>query len=138
MSFLAEPDLLTAIYPEQLDAITREDDAAAQFAMDTAEEEMKGYLSPKYDVATIFGKVGAARNKLLVTFCRDIAVFHLINIANPGIDYPSKKDLYERAVRWCEQVQSGKINPPDLELDEEDETDNEILLTSNNRRNNHY
>jgi len=138
MSFLTTNDLLTAIYPEQLDAITREDDTFPQFALDAAEEEMKGFLSPKYLVSTIFAKTGTERNKLVVLLCRDMAVWHLINLSNPGIDFESKKARYERAVRWCEQIQSGKVNPPDLELNDDDVTNNEILMSSNDKRTNHY
>lgn len=137
MSFLTSADLLKAVYTEQLDAITREDDTFPQFAIDAAEEEMRGYLAPKYDVDKIFAKTGDDRNNLLVMLCTDIAVYHLINISNPGIDFESKKARYERAVRWCEQIQSGKVNPPDLDL-VTDEDNNEILMSSNTKRTNHY
>ena len=80
MSFITSTDLLTAMYQEQLDAITREDDALPQFGMDAAEEEMKGYLSPKYDVAKIFAKSGTDRNKLLIVLCRDMAIYHILSI----------------------------------------------------------
>jgi phage gp36-like protein len=137
MSFITNTDLLTAIYQEQLDAITREDDAIPQFGIDAAVEEMKGYLSPKYDTDKIFAKEGTGRNNLLVTFCRDIAVYHIINLSNPGVDYKSKEARYNRAVEWLKHVQSGKVNPPDLDLNTEEE-DNEILMSSNTKRTNHY
>jgi phage gp36-like protein len=137
MSFITTTDLLNAIYPEQLDAITREDDALPQFAIDAAVEEMQGYLSPKYDVAVIFAKTGTDRKKILVTFCRDIAVYHMINISNPGVDYKSKEARYNRAIEWLKHVQSGKVNPPDLTLND-DEEDKEILMSSNTKRTNHY
>lgn len=137
MSFITTNDLLTAIYPEQLEAITRQDDALPQFAIDTAVEEMQGYLSPKYDVTVIFAKEGVDRKKILVTFCRDIAIFHMINISNPGVDYKSKEARYNRAIEWLKHVQSGKVNPPDLTLNDEEE-DNEILMQSNIKRTQHY
>ena len=137
MSFLSNTDLLKAIYTEQLDAITREDDTFPQFAIDAAVAEMKGYLIPKYDATADFAKTAAERDSLLVTLCTDIAVYHLINLSNPGVDYESKKARYDRAIRWCEQVQSGKINPPGLTLNT-DTDDNEVLMSSNTKRTNHY
>jgi phage gp36-like protein len=138
MSFITSTDLLTAMYQEQLDAITREDDALPQFGMDAAEEEMKGYLSPKYDVAKIFAKSGTDRNKLLIVLCRDMAIYHILSISNPGMNTDSKKARYDRAVSWLQNVQSGKVNPPNLERTETDETIGEILMTSNVKRTQHY
>lgn len=138
MPFITTTDLLSAIYQEQLDAITREDDALPQFGIDAAEEEMKGYLSPKYNVDNIFAKTGDERNKLLVVLARDMAVYHIITLANPGIDYESKKARYERAVEWLKQVQSGKVNPPSLDIADAAEENNEILMSSNLKRTQHY
>lgn len=138
MAFLTTADILTSIYQEHLDAITRDDDTYIAFAIDAAEMEMIGYLAPKYDVDAIFAKTGSDRNKLIVMLCRDMAVFHLLNLSNPGVDYASKKDRYDRAVRWCEQVQKGKIDPPELELDDTDITKNEVLMSSNTKRTSHY
>lgn len=138
MSFITQADLLTTIFQEQLDAIVREDYTIPVFAIDAAEEEMKGYLSPKYNVNKIFADAGDDRDKLLVMLCRDIAIYHMITISNPGIDYESRKARYDRAIRWCEQVRAGKVNPPDLELDDDDAENNEILMSSNTKRTQHY
>ena len=138
MSFITTQDLLSAMYQEQLDAITRENDALPQFGMDAAEEEMKGYLHPKYDVAAIFAKSGADRNKLLTIFCRDMAIYHILSISNPGINSDSKKVRYENAIAWLKEVQLEHINPPDLEKKITDETNNEVLMSSNTKRTEHY
>jgi phage gp36-like protein len=138
MSFITTNDLLNAIYQEQLDAITREDDALPQFGIDAAIEEMKGYLVPRYDIAKIFAKEGTSRSKILVLLARDMAVYHIITLSNPGIDYESKKARYERAVEYLKQVQKGMVNPPDLILAAEDEEKNEILMSSNTKRTQHY
>lgn len=138
MSFITINDLLSAIYPEQLDAITRDDDALPQFGIDAAIEEMIGYLSPKYNVEAIFAKTGLLRNKLLIVLCRDIAVYHIISLSNPGINADSKKARYDRAIEWLRQVQKEQVNPPDLEKKVTDETNNEILMSSNTKRTQHY
>lgn len=138
MSFITTDDLLTAIHKEQLDAITGEDDALPQFGMDAAEEEMKGYMNPKYDTAKIFVKTGAARNKMLILLGRDMAIYHILTLCNPGVDYQSKKDRYDRAVEWFKQLQKEQINPPGLEKKVTDTTNSEILMSSNDKRTQHY
>ena len=138
MSFITETDLLTGVYAEQLDAITRQDDTVPQFAIDAAEEEAKGYLSPKYNVTTMFALAGADRPKVLVLIIRDIAIYNMLSIANPGIDYKSRKDLADRAIEWLKRVQAGKVNPPSLTLAPVDEEKNEILMSSNTKRTQHY
>jgi phage gp36-like protein len=138
MSFITTVDLLTSIYPEQLEAITRQDDATPQFGIEAAIEEMKGYLVPKYDVTKMLAKTGTSRSKILVAMVRDMAVFHIISLANPGIDYESKKKRYERAVEYFKQVQKGTVNPPDFILAAADEENNEILMSSNTKRTQHY
>lgn len=138
MSFITKADLLTAIRQEQLDAISRQDEALIQFGLDAAQEEMAGYMIPKYDVTTIFSKTGDQRKKILVTFGRDIAAFHIMNVANPGIDYDKKKDLYDRAIKWLEGLQAGKINPTDMALSPDPETSSEFIMGSNPKRTQHY
>lgn len=138
MSFITINDLLSAIYPEQLDAITRNDDALPQFGIDAAIEEMKGYLAPKYDVVTIFAKAGALRNNLLVVLSRDMAVYHILSLSNPGINFESKKARYDRAIEWLKQVQRDQVNPPDLEKKIIDVANNRILMSSNTKRREHY
>ena len=138
MSFISESDLLTAIYQAQLDAITQEDATIPVFSIDAAEEEAKGYLLPKYDVDAIFAKTGNDRAKVLVLMIRDIAIYNMISISNPGIDYNSRKALADRAIEWLKRVQSGKINPPSLTLAAEVEANNEILMSSNTKREQHY
>ena len=83
--FIDSTDIVTGgLYQELLDAITREDDSILLFAINTAEEEMRGYLRPDYDVDTIFSATGSARQSLLVTLMRDMAIYHLLSLSNPG------------------------------------------------------
>jgi len=136
MAFLTKDELNTHLYGELVDAVTRNDDTIIESAIDGAISEAKGYLG-KYDVTAIFAATGSNRNQLLLIFVKDIAVWHFINLANPGIDYESKQDRYNAAVRWLKGVQRGEISP-DLPLDESTDQPGVIIYGSNTKRENHF
>jgi phage gp36-like protein len=110
MSYLTITDLNTHLYNESVETITRGDTVIAESAIDTAIQEAKGYLS-RFDVAAIFATEGTARNNLLLTFIKDIAVYHLMSLANAGFDYEKRKERYERACAWLKMVMRGEITP---------------------------
>lgn len=84
-------------------------------------EEISGYLRPVYDTKAIFSAKGDSRNRLIVMYAADIALYHLV-ASQPGrLGSEVRKERYERAIKWLEGVQSGKIIP-DLPAVEEDDT----------------
>ena len=109
MNFLTTQDLLTTIYEEELTAITRSNPTIAQSALDAAEEEVKSYLMKDYDTDIIFSKMLNARSALLVTVCKDIAVWRLIALSNPSIYYEDREKRYEQAIDWLKAVARGTI-----------------------------
>ena len=72
-------------------------------------EEISGYLRPVYDTAAIFSASGADRNRLIVMYTADIALYHLTQPQKMGSEI--RKERYERAIKWLEGVQSGRIVP---------------------------
>lgn len=85
-----------------------------------AVEEISGYLRPKYDTNTIFSAVGAERNRLIVMYTCDIALYHMAASAPQKMGMDIRKERYERAIKWLEAVQAGKIIPDlPLETDED-------------------
>lgn len=138
MAFIEIEDLYTIIYQEQIEAISREDPAIPNFAIGAAIEEAKGYLEPRYNSTEIFSKTGTNRSKVVLLMVKDMAVYHMICLSNPGVDFEKMKARYERAERYFRQLQKGEINPPDLPRNEEDSGGGTILMNSNDKRNNHY
>ncbi len=136
MAFITEDDIKTAIDSNVLDLFKAKDESIIPFAIEAAQSQVEGYLN-YYDCDTIFSKSGTDRNTLLIQFIRDIAVFNMIGIFNPGIDYEDKKDRHDRAVRYLERVQAGKATPV-LPKKAEEEKVNKITSGSNKKRNNHY
>ncbi|TFU93560.1 DUF1320 domain-containing protein [Barnesiella sp. WM24] len=78
-------------------------------------EEISGYLRPVYDTAAIFAATGNDRNKLLVMYTADIVLYHLTASQPQKMGSEIRKERYERAIKWLEGVQAGKI-VPDLPL----------------------
>ena len=134
--YITLEEIKTHLYDEQIEAISGTDDTILTAAIDGATQEAKGYLH-KFDIPAIFGVVGVARNALLVIFVKDIAIWHYINLANPGTDYKSRQDRYNRAVSWLKSVQAGEV-VPDLPLAEQAEnTAGSVSWNSNVKRENY-
>lgn len=78
-------------------------------------EEISGYLRPVYDTETIFSATGNDRNRLIVMYTADIVLYHLSASQPQKMGSEIRKERYERAIKWLEGVQAGKI-VPDLPL----------------------
>jgi hypothetical protein len=137
MAFLNETDLHTSIYKHLLDTLIQEDANIVPFCIDAALAEARSFLIDRYDVDVIFAKVNKDRNSLLLMMCRDLAVFSIIGISNPGIDYDDKKTRAKAARTWFKQVQSG-ASKPNLEIKPEAEKIGVVSSGSNKKRNQHY
>lgn len=78
-------------------------------------EEISGYLRPVYDTAAIFAATGNDRNRLIVMYTADIVLYHLTASQPQKMGSEIRKERYERAIKWLEGVQAGRI-VPDLPL----------------------
>lgn len=78
-------------------------------------EEISGYLRPVYDTTAIFAATGNDRNRLIVMYTADIVLYHLTASQPQKMGSEIRKERYERAIKWLEGVQAGKI-VPDLPL----------------------
>jgi phage gp36-like protein len=135
--FLEIEDFNTTLYDEIIDAVSREDDSILQAAIDAAISEAKGYLID-YDIPTIFSATKHDRHPLLLTFLKDIAVWHFITVGNPTADYDLRKTRYERAISWLKAVQKREISPDLPSSVSPDDEKGYIVFGSNLRRENHY
>ena len=81
--FLSPQEVETHLYKEAIDTISREDDTILLAAIDAAVQEAAGYLGA-YDRAKIFNQPKPKqRNELLLTFVKDIAVWHFVKAVRP-------------------------------------------------------
>lgn len=111
MSKFIEPkDYDASIHAEILDAVTRKDKKLILTCQDRAIQEMRGYMSARYDCDAIFSAIGKNRLELVIMYCIDIAVYHLFCIHNPQKISQIRKDRYEDAKLWLQGVRDGIIN----------------------------
>lgn len=135
--FLTPEELKTHLYGENVDAITRDDDTIVTASVDGAIAEAKSYLG-EYDTDVIFTASGTSRNALLLIFVKDIAVWHLINLSNPGIDFDMRQKRYDSAIAWLKGVQKGNITPDLVKLAISETNPGAITYGSNPKRIQHY
>ena len=131
-SFLVKEDYVYSISIEVLDTLTGgNDDIINQISLE-AIEEMKSYLNARYDIQSIFSTSGDERNKTILMYCKDIALYHIYSIFTfremPEIRYTR----YKKAIHWLEQVCEQKINPEGLPINKAF-----VKSGSNDKRNNH-
>lgn len=120
---LTESDYKVVIGENGYKAISQVSQENVHTAEREAQEEMAGYLRPKYDVAAIFSAEGPQRNSLIVMYLCDIALYHMSASLPQKMGSEIRKERYDRAIKWLEGVQAGKIVPDlPLPIDENGDT----------------
>ena len=130
--FITEEDFKVVASEAALKTITQADESNQENAIAEAIEEVAGYLRPKYDITKIFAAQGDERNRQIVMYTADIALYNMIAAQPQRLGSEVRKERYDRAIKWLEGVQAGKI-VPDLPTatDDEGETVNTGLVWGN-------
>lgn len=105
--YISVEELKTHAYDEEIQAIIRDDETIALACIDIAQEFVESKLMKDYDIEDIFSQRDENRSPLLVKIIKDIAMWELIGLANPSIDYADKKLRYEDAKGWLTAVYKG-------------------------------
>lgn len=123
--FITQEDYKVVIGDSALKVISQVSEENRANAEAEAQEEIAGYLRPKYDCTAIFTAEGTDRNRLIVMYTCDIALYHLSASMPQKMGSEIREERYKRAIEWLEGVQAGKI-VPDLPqvLDDEGEPAN--------------
>lgn len=111
-TFLTTADYASLIHPDVLARV--QGDASLDDCENMAVEFMRGYLSSRYQVASIFAATGADRNPILVKYGIDITLYYLYSRISPNAVPEHRKVNYDNAEQWLRRVQKAEINPPDL------------------------
>lgn len=109
--FINDEDFKVVVGDSSLKVISQADSGNRDNALMEAQEEICGYLRPKYDCESIFSAEGNARNKQIVLIACDIALYYLVSASPQKMGIEIRKERYDRAVKWLEGVQAGKIIP---------------------------
>ena len=121
--FITDQDYKIVIGEQALKVVSQISAENRANAETEAIEEVAGYLRPKYDTVAIFSASGTQRNKLVVMYTCDIAIYHMAASTPQKMGMEIRKERYERAIKWLEGVQAGKIVPDlPLAIDEYGET----------------
>lgn len=109
--FINDEDYRVVIGEQALKVISQISDDNRANAEDEAIEEISSYLRPKYDTSALFSAEGNERNRLIVMYTCDIALYHMAASLPQKMGTEIRKERYDRAIKWLEGVQAGKIVP---------------------------
>lgn len=144
MPYLEPQDMDTHIYAENMNEITRDNDAIITAAIAAAISEAKSYLS-RFDLLKIFGDdltEPVHTDDNLWNKVKDLALWQLVTLGQANIKIDLARTRYEDAIRWFEKVSEHKINPGlPMPGDDAETSTNEsgsIDWNSLPKRNNHF
>lgn len=133
-NFITTGDYSASIHNEILNSITRNDDAVIEICEERAIDEMRSYMSGRYDCDKIFMASGEQRNQLVLMMALDITIYHLFCLHNPQKLSPMRKDRYDRAVEWLKAVRRGDISPSGLILSDENKKEKSPFQMRGNKK----
>lgn len=130
--FITDQDYKVVIGDNALKVVSQTSEQNRANAEAEAQEEIASYLRPTYDCDAIFAAEGDKRNRLIVMYTCDIALYHMVSAMPQKLGAEIRKERYERAVKWLEGVQAGKIVPdlPAAVDTQGDPVSTGIILTS--------
>ncbi|MDE5703946.1 MAG: DUF1320 domain-containing protein [Bacteroidales bacterium] len=109
--FCKPEELKTVAYTYQIDQITMEDETIVITAIETAKEEVRSYLSHRYDMQKAFAAEGSGRNPQLLHMVKVIALYHIVQLSNVDMLYDRVKADYDAAIPFLNRCADGKLNP---------------------------
>lgn len=113
MAIITTEDIYSRIYEEIVTEITRDTETLVTRAINAAISEVKMYLS-RYDLTALFGTTEdepTVEDIFLKSLCVDVAVWQLVKLGHPSIDYEHTKSCYEMAIAALKNIQAGKAMP---------------------------
>ena len=121
--FIEEYDYKVVIGEPAFKVVSQADPDNRANAEAEAIEEMSGYLRPKFDCGSIFGAEGEARNRQVLMYACDIALYHMASSLPQRMGMDIREKRYEKALDWLKKVQEGIIIPNlPLAVDEQGNT----------------
>lgn len=132
-NMLTIDDLKTHLYTEVIETISRDDESLVQEAIDAAEYEAIGYLE-RYDTEDLFSKEDDNRDKTLLMYLKDMAVWNLLAVSNPDTDLDFREKRYKTALNWLTKIQGGKLTPKNWVLSSVTSTNEPFIVSSTTKR----
>lgn len=111
--YLTRADIETGIYAETLDNLIRKEDDLLQ-AISEAIDEVKGFLSARYNIDLEFNKSGSSRIPRVVQLTRDIAIYNCYKLSNPANMPDIRQQIYKDATKALQRIQGEQESIPGL------------------------
>lgn len=109
-AFLTPDDYGLQIRQELRDLVTDGSTTLLEDAGLVAQVEMESYLRGRYDVAAVFSATGAERNRQVVMYLVDMALYHLHSRQNPRNVPQIRQDRYDHAISWLKMARKGELS----------------------------
>ena len=98
--FITEDDYKVVIGDTAMKVVSQASAENRANAEREAQEEISGYLRPKYDCDAVFAAEGEKRNHQIVMFTCDIALYHMVSAMPQKMGSDIRKERYERALSF--------------------------------------
>ncbi|MFI3322441.1 MAG: phage protein Gp36 family protein [Rikenellaceae bacterium] len=108
--FLTENDYIVAS-ADALKILQQSTEEKREIAEKMAIEEIASYLRSRYDTDKIFSSTGDERSSVIVMYACDVTLYHLNSWLAMKMGHDIRKERYERALKWLDGVQAGRIIP---------------------------
>ncbi len=135
--YLTKSDIEKGAYPEVVAVLSRNDSNITQ-AIEEAIEEVRAYLTARYDMDKEFAKTGTARNTMVVKIVRDVALWNIYSGSNPVNMSETREANYHSTLKLLRDIQAEKATIDGLQRKDAATGSNYIRFQSNPKRSNHY
>ncbi|WP_113638973.1 hypothetical protein [Nubsella zeaxanthinifaciens] len=159
MAFITKKEFETHVFPEIINAISRNDQSKLKMAIEAAITQVSGYLS-RYKINEILATPPPVYTDVtdeddeeideelsiildpyasLRTWVKDVTKWHFINLVNPNIDLALSRSRYEDAISELQKIQAGKVAPNGWPLAEQPQgATGQFHVISSTKRQNHF
>ncbi len=140
MPIITTDDLITNLYPEVIDEITRNDSTIAERAITAAIQETKQYLG-RFDLIQLFGidtEPPELEDEYLKSLVKDIACWHITRLSGTCIDNAAFRLAYMDALNALKRIRDEQTQPEGWQHKDSEIDGNTIDWNSNPRRSNFY
>lgn len=107
--FISKEDYKVVIGDAAFKVVSQASAVNVENAEAEAVEEISSYLRPVYDTDAIFSAEGEKRNRLIVMYTADIALYHLVASQPQRMGIEIRKERYDHAIKWLKGVQAGDL-----------------------------
>lgn len=109
--FISKEDYKVVIGDSAFKVVSQASEINVENAEAEAIEEISSYLRPVYDTDAIFSAEGEKRNRLIVMYTADIALYHLVASQPQRMGIEIRKERYDHAIKWLEGVKARDLTP---------------------------